>query len=74
MGYKMACNGVDNGLLSFNKVVIPAENMLVSNNHYTVLCTFPFSRTVIQILTRREISFQKSTLVVLDSLPLLTNF
>jgi len=28
MGYKIACNGVDNGLLSFNHVRIPCENIL----------------------------------------------
>ena len=28
MGYKFACNGVDNAKLSFNNVRIPAENIL----------------------------------------------
>ncbi|KAJ3227525.1 hypothetical protein HK099_001676 [Clydaea vesicula] len=28
MGYKLACNGVDNGLLSFSNVKIPQENIL----------------------------------------------
>jgi acyl-CoA oxidase len=28
MGYKFACNGVDNGILSFDHVKVPAVNML----------------------------------------------
>jgi acyl-CoA oxidase len=28
MGYKIACNGVDNGILAFDHVRIPVENLL----------------------------------------------
>lgn len=43
MGYKFACNGVDNGLLAFTNVHIPAENML---NKYSDMVDGKFKSSI----------------------------
>lgn len=43
MGYKFACNGVDNGLLAFNHVRIPAQNIL---NKYSDIVDGKFKSSI----------------------------